>query len=692
MINLIAEIIIVALSSQMLVNKFFYTSIISELILRSFVLFFAQIVLVEILLGTLGMFYFGNIFLVHLAVLFLVFLFCRDKGKPDFKRPDLDYFFGSKLLLFAFSVFMAFFLVKTYVNLISPVMCPDSLQVHLAFPATWIVNGNLHNPVNIFGSIPMLFSGSLETSASSYYPMNAQLFFAWLMLPLRNAFLADLGEAPFYIIGIIAVYAILRRYDVSKRTALLSSFLWVLIPNIFKQLKTGSQIDLICAVLFLLVFYTLLLVKNKFSFSNAILFGISVGLLVGTKIINLVWLAAFLPFICYALYAGVKASKLSAGKVVIFTGAIISMVILFGCFFYIKNYILIGNPLFPIEFKVFGKVIFPGLFDNTAYKMQIAPKDSFDLIRLTFKEGLGPQFLLLILPGTFLPLVFFKYLRSKLVPLTEYLLLFATPLIMFIVYRMFIGVYVARYLFPYLSLGLVSAVIFMTRFEKGYKYITFVSFISILITLPELARGYELVSSILISLVFFAVLIVYRARLSEFYKSKLFGKVVLVLLSVAIIGLFYLNKNYDESEFDRYPFSFSKKEVWQADIGRGWRALNELTGKGSRIAYTGRMEFFPLFGSGFKNTVKYISINSKDVDLYNKPDGLFRKNRDFSAWKENLRREGIEFLFVSLPVSDNRENPELKKFTIEDDWASLHQESFKLLFSNPLVHIYKVNL
>lgn len=691
MINLIAEFIIVACSSYMLVNKYFYTRLISELILRSFILFFGQIVLVELLLGGMGKFYAGNVFLMHLTILVLTLLACR-KEKFVFFKPDLDYFFGSNLLIFAFSVFSAFFLVKIYVNLIGPVICPDSLQVHLAFPAAWIVNGNLDNPINIFGSLPILKPGTLEASASSYYPINAQLFFAWLMLPLRNAFLADLGEAPFYIIGIIAVYVILRKYDVSKKIALLSSFLWVLIPNIFKQLKTGSQIDVICAVLFLLVFYSVLLLKTEFAFRNSILFGICVGLFVGTKVINLVWLAALIPFICYSLYTGARAGKLSKPRVAVFSGAIILMVILFGGFMYIKNYILVGNPLFPVRFKLFGKTIFPGLLDNAAYKMQIAPKDRFNLIRFIFKEGLGAQFLFLILPCTFLPLIFYRYLKTKFYARAEYLLLFATPLIMLFMYRFFVNVYVARYLFPYLSLGLLSAIIFISNFPKGNKYLLTVSFISIFIALFELARGNELVVSILFSLVVFIVLAIYKKQLLVFYKGKTFGNAVLAALFVVVFFLIYLNKDYDNKEFERYPLSFSKREAWQANIGRGWKALNELTKGGSRVAYTGRMEFYPLFGSRLKNTVKYVSINKKEVDLYNKPDGLFRKTQDFPAWEENLRQERIEYLFVALPFSDNRETSELNRFPIEDEWAAAHPDNFRLLFSNSLSHIYKVSI
>lgn len=448
MINLIIEAVIVGASSWLLTKKYFGIRLFNESILVWFILIFAQIILVELFLGIIGKLYFINVFIAHLFIFLIIWLVYFKKNIFVFVRPDIEPLINSNLLLFAFSIFLSFFLIKVFYNLINPPLSPDSLQFHLAFPATWIRNGSLDNPIGIFGASPILNPGTLETSSTSYYPINAQLFFTWLMLPIRSAFLADLGEAPFYIIGMIAVYSILKKYDVNKRIAILSSFLWVLIPNIFKQLRTASQIDVICAVLLLLVFYAILLFKQNFTFRNAILFGISAGLLVGTKIINLVWLIAFLPFISYMLYKGGKASKLSVGKILIFLCAAILMIILFGGFMYIKNYLLIGNPLFPVEVKIFGKTIFHGLLDNAGYKTAIAPNDKFGLMRLIFREGLGAQFLALILPCTFLPIVFFRYLKTRVYPPGEYFLLFATPFIMFILYSVAINIYVARYLFP----------------------------------------------------------------------------------------------------------------------------------------------------------------------------------------------------------------------------------------------------
>jgi len=694
MLGLIVESIFVIISSWLLTKKYFRIASLSESIAACFLLIFAQIVLVELLWGLIGRLYLVNVFITHFLIFLAVYFVYFRKGIPVPEKPDLTPFISSNLLLFTASVFFSFFVIKSVYNLVNPPLDVDSLQYHLYFPATWIKNGNLDAPFFIFGSCPILHPGALATSAHSYYPINAELLFTWLMLPLRNAFLADLGEAPFYLIGIIAVYSILRKYSLNKTLAWLSGFTLMLIPNIFKQLRVASMNDVICAVLLLLVFETLLMLKFNFTLRNAVLFGIAVGLFVGTKFINLIWLAAFSPFICYIIYHGIKAKKLGLSAALSTWGIIAFMVILLGGYIFIKNWLLIGNPVFPVDIKFLGISVFKGLLDNTRYMLENTSGSNFNLRHILLKEGLGPQFMLIILPGTFAPFFFIRYLKNKIgaPSLKEYLLLFAAPLLMFIFYVIFVKVTVMRLTFPYLCLGFLASVIFINKLPFGEKYLAAALCISILVSLSILANRYELVTSILLSLAVFMGLVFYKKRVNAFYKSRSFAKAALAGLFLGLFLLVYLNHNYDQEEFNRYPLSFSKKEAGQTDVGKGWKALNELTDNGARVAYTGRQTAYPLFGTRLKNEVKYVSVNEKDITPYNKPDGFYRKTKDFLAWRNNLKKERIEYLFVALPYSYSRESEDANKFPVEDEWAAENPQFFKLLFKNSLVHIYSVNL
>ncbi|PIS34236.1 MAG: hypothetical protein COT38_01235, partial [Candidatus Omnitrophica bacterium CG08_land_8_20_14_0_20_41_16] len=196
----------------------------------------------------------------------------------------------------------------------------------------------------------------------------------------------------------------------------------------------------------------------------------------------------------------------------------------------------------------------------------------------------------------------------------------------------------------------------------GERYFYFISFISILASAAELAHRQELIISIVLSFILLAILLLFKKQLIAFYKSQIFNKSAVAFLILGVLFLSYLNIKYDKEEFVRYPLILSKKEVWQMDIAKGWQKLNEVTGSGARVAYTGRQEFYPLFGSSLKNDVKYVSVNGKEASPYNKPDGLSRKIKDFTAWRKNLKRERIEYLFVALPFFVNRESEDPSKF------------------------------
>ena len=161
-------------------------------------------------------------------------------------------------------------------------------------------------------------------------------------------------------------------------------------------------------------------------------------------------------------------------------------------------------------------------------------------------------------------------------------------------------------------------------------------------------------------------------------------------ICAAVIFFVYFNAKYNREEFLRYTLGFSKKELWQKDIGIAWMKLNEITGSGARVAYTGRQEFYPMFGEKLKNNVEYVSVNEKKITPYNKPDGLYRKEKSYAAWENNLKKDKINYLFIALPFLSNKESNDPNEFPIEDKWALEHPELFRMVYKNSLAHIYLV--
>jgi hypothetical protein len=161
---------------------------------------------------------------------------------------------------------------------------------------------------------------------------------------------------------------------------------------------------------------------------------------------------------------------------------------------------------------------------------------------------------------------------------------------------------------------------------------------------------------------------------------------------ILFVSLSYLNEKYNREEFERYPYLFIKAEIGQRDTGFAWQWLNENTKVGMRIAYTGKSEFYPLFGERIKNDVFYISVNDKPAMPHLYPDGLYRKNKDFKAWRKNLKEAKIDILFIGLPHDINNESDDITKFPIEDEWARSDKTEFKLIFENSKARIYSVDI
>ena len=686
MFILILSNTLAVLSSYLITRRLFTRLSFTDFLLSCFTLLLAQIVLIGLFLGIMGKLFMPNIILLEFVILLVSFSACSiKKPLPSFYKPDFRFIFENKIILFAVSVFIAFFSYKLWFNLINPPVCPDSLQYHLTFPATWLQYGNLNNPIVIFGSRPT----SAELSALSYYPVDGELFFFWLMFPLKNAFLADAGEAPFYLIGILAIYSILRKFNLKKDTAFFAALLWVLIPNVFKQLRTASQVDVICAVLFLLALNNLIILGRKFNLKNACFLGLTLGLLIGTKLLNLYWIIALFPLWVYYLY--INYPKIKLGRIFMFMGAMLLLIILLGSFSYIRTFLTTSNPFYPVKIIIFGKEIFPGFIDKDTFSNLFVKWSEFRVAKMFFSEGLGAQFILFILSATVIPVLTMPFIRKRYNFNAETVALFLIPPIMFLLYFFVIKAYWVRYIFPYLGVGMIAAFLFLDKFKWGKKYITILGLICIFSSAAELAHRYELIICLSASALLFVLLVSLRKRILSSYPHLFNWKSALLVTVILFTGLYFLNEKYDREEFMRYPMLAKGKEVGQKDLGLGWRWLNENTGNGKRVAYTGRSEIYPLFGTKLKNRVFYISTNDKPAMPHYFSDGLYRREKNFEAWRDNLRRNNIDYLFAALPFDINNESSNKKDFPIEDQWAMTHPELFTQVFKNSLVHIYKIN-
>ncbi len=644
-----------------------------DYIISFFLFYIAQIILFELALGILGMLRVSALITVLTALLLLNYLFFR-KVKLSLEEENFSFFFDSKILLLGICVFLGFFAVQFWNVLINPPLRADALAYHLTDAVNWLKNGNLNTSFIPSGKEPF----PALAVVTNYYPFNGELLFFWSMLPLKNALFASVTQAPFYVISILAMYSILKKLQVSKSISLITAITWVLIPNIFKHLKEGAYIDIMCAAIFLMTLNYLLILKDNFNLKNSSLLGITCGILLGLKTLNIFWLAALFPLFIYIIFINTnKADKITVFKSL---GLIAISFFIFSAYPFIRNFIMTGNIFFPVRIEFFGKIIMPGYINTKEFANFVYPAIDFKPMKLLFSEGLGLQLFAFALPGTFIPFIISLFKKNKRKAFD--LLIYLIPFLIFVFIFFSIRAYWTRYMYPFLAAGFISFVLFLNRTENGKKYIYIAALLSILGSIPELSRKQPLVLSLILSC-FVYFFIVYLRKIDFFNLIKKLFLFKWIIIGAAFTLLFFLltmlNNNYEREQYSRYVKFYREK-----DVAMAWKWLNNFTGQGKRIACVGRSESYPLFGSKFKNDVFYVSINEKPVSLVDfGKDGQYRKEKSYVAWLKNLGSNNVDLVFI---YQDHYE----PVFPIEDEWARQDPQSFKAVYTNQKVRIYSL--
>jgi hypothetical protein len=674
---------IVILSSFLITYKLFKKLDFVDSLLCWFILYFAQIIFTELLLGILGILYLKNVILLNLIVFVIIWQITK-KDLLSFNlnpvKNIIPKLFKNKIIFFGTCVILCFGTVKIFINLVNPPFGWDNLNYHFTFPVEWLKHGNLENPITIS-----------DDFSPTYYPINGSLFFLWLIFPFKNVFLADLGQIPFFVLAFLSTYSISKKIGLNKDFSLFAAVLFLLIPNFFKQLQI-AYVDVMVASLFLVCLNYLISLYQEFSNNNLLLFSMSLGLLLGIKTVALPYsMLLFLPFALLFLKHSNKYSLFIIS---------ILIIIALGGFSYLRNFIETRNPFYPLDVKLFGRSIFRGVIDLATYKSHFKIED-YRLAKLLFHEGLGVQTILFVLPAIFLalPVTLIKKRKMPGFVLTYFLIL---PVLLYLVYRYIIPLPNTRYLYPLLGTGMIIGFYTVGILGMPRRFINILVVICLLASLPELAKRQELITSVTLTFLLFFLLLPFIKYIEQKWliKKRLFIYLPLVFI-VSVLAL--LEKDYVNNEYSRYTNMVKYSGFWP-DATRAWDWLNRNT-QGNNIAYIGRPVPFPLYGTNFKNNVYYVSVNKTEparihyfpkshyhwgydfLSLHKnlEAEGNYRADADYSVWLDNLNRRNTDYLFIySLHQTKDIE------FPLEDAWAKANPGKFSPVFANETIHIYKI--
>lgn len=624
----------------------------------------------------------------------------RTEKNEELRSDDQPDSYGLVAIFLGFAAWISIRqLVRGLVLPVAPVS--DAPIYHLFFAVSWWQSGDIHLLATPFGEL-----------AATYFPANGSLWFTWLIIGCDSELFAKVGQWPFFIASAATIFGLARQLGGTLVTSCIPAAMWCALP-LSHFYASIANVDLIYTAFYLLAVYFLfemwrLSASGQTAISEAILFGLAVGCAVGTKTVAL----AFLPLLLAAAFIPFWRCR----NRLLTTFAAGGASLLPGSYWYLRNFFLTGNPLYPLEIQLIDIPLFPGWYRSEAMLQSgyHIPTEQWQLLidRLTLLVGLKMTVLwgVCILAAIVTPVVTRFTTQRKAqadsppasIPTGAMVFTCGAMAAFYLVLYWYAVPYNTqeRFLAPALGIGLAP----LGRWLSKRRWLQWVMAILLAwqIFLPiwgtrlfDIAGPRILPTSIVLTfgswdsialpvgIVLSAVLLRRRRKLVRY------GVAAILLGGAAVATGWPLYHSTSDNPMLRFypPVDFGLK------MYPAWQTLEQNTGKsGATVAYTGTNLPYYLFGIGLRNRVRYINVNApadRQMHEYRQdnppsPDPWpqwYRDNPDYRQWVRNLEELGVQYLFVARENMHGRryEGTGLPPFPIEYQWAIEHPERFQLL-------------
>jgi hypothetical protein len=572
----------------------------------------------------------------------------------------------------------------------------DGYIYHLYFPASWLASGRI-------GYIPLPYG----VQAASYYPLNTELFYLWLMLPLREDLLTNTAQIPALVLCALCVYAMARRLGAALPGAVAGAACVLLIPG-FVQQAAVARVDMFFSLWFLVSIFFMINWSETGQFAHLALAAASWGLFLGTKSLAVPYsVCIFVPF-CLVLFS----SKVAGRR---FLSVFVTFLLLIACggFWYIRNGLVTGNPFYPLEFSVAGLRLFAGAYSREAMKVfhESNPRVLLDIVNLFLSPGLAAVAGVCVLFSIKNSIIGLKTGKKWTLPYAALLPLLVLGLFWFV--NPHNNLTNGRFLFPGFAALCVCAAVAIDdgktvekrvimwllpvaalsgQFLPGRDHLLRLSLdvLSAMAgTSTELLAPAGPAFRVLGATVLFLIIILflgYGARMLSFQKMLL----ILIVFAGASVGI-----------HAAMQYHIQNKYVWlgQAGVeGRGWLAFEHMTPRPATVASVGNERAYPLFGSGLRHRVITVNVDAHpdwqfhDYERAARKTGaspatierpqFHRENAGPNAWIQNLKKQNVELLFCSTlePISAQFMKTTPDGFPIEVEWIRRRPAQFRLMF------------
>lgn len=218
----------------------------------------------------------------------------------------------------------------------------DSLGYHLPKALNWLQTGSLLtiNPVSFF-----------------YYPGVSELFDVWLLLPFHDPVLVNLQNWPFALLAVLALYSLARRSGLPIRWAAYSGlfFLSIRVVQVTLGYTSFQDNDIVLAALFLTAGALAIAALDGANRWLIISEGVALGLLIGVK-----FSGPGYALLIIAAHLVLAVTRRQLRRLPVDLALLAGSLLLVGGFWYLHNWIALGNPVPPYAIQVAGLTLFPG--------------------------------------------------------------------------------------------------------------------------------------------------------------------------------------------------------------------------------------------------------------------------------------------------------------------------------------------
>lgn len=204
----------------------------------------------------------------------------------------------------------------------------DCLMYHLPLIDEWLQARSLYNP----------------DSAYFWTPGNSEVLGLWAVAPFSGDFLHAFSNAPSVVLWVLGTFQSCRLLGLSQSFSHLTSLAVIAIHTTIHQVDDASN-DMAVVAFSTVSIYFSLRILLCFHFNDVLACGLCVGLLSGVKYFALGYAAAIVVVLfCLSVKSrGLGPALGMIGTVVLTAG-------LTGGFWYARNWVVTGTPLYPAQF------------------------------------------------------------------------------------------------------------------------------------------------------------------------------------------------------------------------------------------------------------------------------------------------------------------------------------------------------